>query len=736
MEEYNQGEDRPDYKVYYQIERLMFRDHPYKRDTIGLKDVIEHASLQTFRTFYEERYVPNQMIVAAVGDFNTATMSEKLEKAFGPYKRGKDNFDLGLTEKPQTEFRMGVESMKTPSAWTHLGFHVPPNSDPDAPALTVLASVLGKGTSSRLYRALKDKENLVANVDADFETRRDPGIFLVSTEMPPESEARVFGIVRDELRRIATEPVPAAELSRVKAAILYSYAFNTQTLFARAERLCLFGIMSNVSVEALWPKLIEGVTAEDLQRVAARYLSADLASYSVVRPEGKAGPTNEQIQAMLPAWRTGWPAFAASQGGMIGPVRREALPNGLTLLLKEDHATPIVAVHTMARGGQWIEPEGLAGVSNMAAELLRRGAGSMSEHDISDRAEALGMRLATAGTPDYASITWQAPAANFEKAWEIYRDVALRPSFPTSEVTKVREDLTRQVKSLGDRPFDNTNVEFAKALYKTSPYRRPLIGDEASLAKIQLADIRKAYETMFCGSNMVVAIVGDFNADRTLELARRSFGALRKGAPVKVGDVRDEPAQEKRPIVIDRDQEQITYNTGWLTCSVRDADYAPLRAAIAMVGDKVFFKYVYEKGVAYRSWFYMVDRMGQSSAQNEMGVTPVNYPMASTGVLADIAEMFQAPIPEVELKHSTDKLLSRWYLGAQQSDQVAMRLAYFETAGLGYEFADRYPEMMRKVTSSQVSAVAKKYFNPDTWTRVAVGKEPAKTGATSSAPKR
>jgi predicted Zn-dependent peptidase len=119
MEEFNQGEDRPDYKVYYQIERLMFRDHPYKRDTIGLKDVIENSKLSTFRTFYEERYVPNQMVLAAVGDFDTQAMAGKLRKAFAPYSRGKDNFELGQIEQPQAEFRMGVESMKTPSTWTY-----------------------------------------------------------------------------------------------------------------------------------------------------------------------------------------------------------------------------------------------------------------------------------------------------------------------------------------------------------------------------------------------------------------------------------------------------------------------------------------------------------------------------------------------------------------------------------------------------------------------------------------
>jgi len=97
--------------------------------------------------------------------------------------------------------------------------------------------------------------------------------------------------------------------------------------------------------------------------------------------------------------------------------------------------------------------------------------------------------------------------------------------------------------------------------------------------------------------------------------------------------------------------------------------------------------------------------------------------------------MFGGPIPATEMKKSVDKLLSRWYLGAQRSDQIAARLAYFEAAGLGYEFTERYPDMVRNVTPSQVLGVAKKYFNPNTYTRVAVGKEPGK-GATSAAPGR
>jgi zinc protease len=734
MEEFHQGEDRPDYQVYYQLEHLMFRDHPYKRDTIGLKESILGASLATFQGFYNERYVPNQMVLAVVGDFDAAAMREKLAKAFAPYRRGRESFEQGLVEKPQTEFRMGVRRMKTPSTLIHLGFHVPPYAGPDAPAYTVLASLLGRGSSSRLYRALKERENVATSVDADFETRLDPGVFVVTAELPPANEAKAFGIIRDELRRLATEKVPAAELERVKSMLLNRYDFAAQTMFDRAERLCVFELMSDVSLEPMWPSLLRAVGAEDIQRLARKTLAANQASYSVVRPEGTDGPPEQEIRAIVDAWAAGWPGGAAAAARTAtGATRRKTLANGVTLLLREDRASPIVAVSTIARGGQWIEPEGLSGVSNMAAVLLRRGAAQRSARDVSERADGLGMVLSTGGSPDYLSVSWQAPSRNLADAWSLYADVLLRPTFPSTEIEKVRQDLAQQVKSLGDRPFEYTNLRFAEALYGVSPYRRLVAGDTTSLARIQSADLRRAYERMVCGANLVVAVVGDFDADALLAIAKRTLGALRRGAPVEVGNVRDAGPASAVVRFEPKDQEQITYNTGWLGCSVRDPDYVPLRVVTGLLGDRIFFKYVYEKGVAYRSWFYSVDRMGQSSVQNEMGVASSNFPMAASGVLQDVAEVVNGPLTERQLGDSKEKLLSRHALGVQENMALAQRLGWYEAAGLGFEYADRYPELVRQVTVAQAREMARKYFAGDRYTRVAVGREAAAEKAAGKA---
>jgi len=299
-------------------------------------------------------------------------------------------------------------------------------------------------------------------------------------------------------------------------------------------------------------------------------------------------------------------------------------------------------------------------------------------------------------------------------------------------VAKVREDLMQRARSLGDRPFDYTNVQYQKALYAHSPYRNPVEGDTTSLTRIQPSDIRRAYETMFSGQNLVIAIVGDFDAASTLQSARRSLASLRPGKPVVMEAARDEAPAESRALFVDKDQEQITYNTGWPTCTLHDADYVPLRLAVNLIGDRLFFKYVYEKGVAYRSWFYMSDRLGQMSAQNEMGVTPSNFPMASSGVLEDVARVTREGVIPSDLQGIVSKTLSRYYLGAQDNASQAERLSFYELSGLGYEFADQYPSMLRKVTAEQVTAAARKYFASGRYTRVAVGK---KEGASAGSPK-
>jgi predicted Zn-dependent peptidase len=130
----------------------------------------------------------------------------------------------------------------------------------------------------------------------------------------------------------------------------------------------------------------------------------------------------------------------------------------------------------------------------------------------------------------------------------------------------------------------------------------------------------------------------------------------------------------------------------------------------------------------------MNDRVGQGSVQNEMGVSPANWNASSGGVLEDVTEFVSRPLTENEVKRSTDKLLSRYYLGAQENEDLAFRYAYYETTGQGYEWAKSYPERLKNLKAGDVQAALRKYLHPTTYTRVAIGKQPEKVAGSSLAP--
>jgi predicted Zn-dependent peptidase len=103
--------------------------------------------------------------------------------------------------------------------------------------------------------------------------------------------------------------------------------------------------------------------------------------------------------------------------------------------------------------------------------------------------------------------------------------------------------------------------------------------------------------------------------------------------------------------------------------------------------------------------------------------------MASSGVLGDVAAYQTTPPTPTEVSVAVDKAVSRHQLRSQENRQLASRLAYWEMTGMGWEFGEAMPEKLRAVTPNQVRDVMKKYFRLDAYTRVAVGREPAKVEA-------
>ncbi len=717
LEEFNMDEDQPSYAVWLLLEKNAYKNHSYGQTVLGSREVIKNADLNRFKTFYQERYVPNQMVMAIVGDFNTDEMMAKINSFFGKYPKGKESFELGKPEPDQTKFWQAFKRMKSSSAYLNIGFHIPEALHPDIPVLDVLNVILGQGESSRLYQALKKEENLVYYVGSSVDQRRDPGLFEIYSQLDPKNERKAVDIVFKQLSELWQKEVSPEELDKAKSKIENSYYFDNQTYISQAQRLCYYAANSNLLLESSYLDRIRSTTPSDIKRVALKYLKPSNATLAVVQPED--APENSFID-IAEKYDTVLPALAKEESK--AKPEKIILPNGLTLLLKEDHSSKTIALEGYIKGGLWSEKEQNAGICNFVTEMLLKGTKEYSSDLIARKIDSLGIELYAQSTQDYSRISLLATGETFNPGLELFSQALFYPVFPEKETENTRTDLVAQIQKIKDSSYDLTNQEFARDIYIKSPYKRPVSGYEESVSKLSADQLKDFHKLVFVSSNVIISAVGDFNAEEIKNLLKSEFEKIPAATAQKFSFI-DEPAQQKeKSRIIPQEKLQTTFNLGNMGTRVTSPDYLSLKLVERILSSRLFFKYVYEEGMAYRMWTYMQPRLGSAPFTFEMGVSPENFAKARTGILSEVQSLLKSPLSENQVQTAKANLISGFYLSQQTNTDQARTMAFYEMAGLGYLYGDAYPDLVKKVKASEIANAAKKYLDPNKFTLVAVGK--------------
>jgi zinc protease len=717
LEEYNMDEDRPDDAVWQLLEKNAFLVHPYGQTVIGSREVIKTANLDRFKTFYQERYVPNQMVMAVVGDFNTDEMMARIKSLFGKYPGGKESFELGKAEPEQTEFRQAFKRMKTSSSNLCIGFHIPEAAHPDIPALEVLQAILSRGESSRLYQVLKKDDNLVYFVNSYVDQRRDPGLFDIYAQLNPENERKVVEIIFKELSRLWQDDVSKEELDKAKSQIENSYYFDNQTYISQAQRLCYYAANSDLLLESSYLDRIRKTTPSDIKRVAIKYLQPANATLALVKPEDAKdsdfSDLADKYSSLLPA---------LTEVSTKTKPEKMVLPNGLTILLKEDHSSKTIALEGYIKGGVWLEEEKNAGICNFTTAMLLKGTKDYSADQLAQKIDSLGIDLNTQTSPDYSRLSLLTTAETFEDGLRLFVQPLFYPVFPEKELERMRTDIIAQIRRVRDLSYDLTNQEFAREIYQKSPYRRSILGNEETVSQLSSEDLKKFHNQTFVPANIVLSLVGDFNPEEMKNLIKSILEKI-PFAPAPKFSLIDEPSQKKeKSLIIPEEKLQVTFNLGRMGVSVTHPDFLPLKLVERILSSRLFFKYVYEEGMAYRMWTYMQSRLGSAPFTFEMGVSAENFSKAENGILNEVKALLKSSLSDKEVESAKANLLSGFYLSQQTNTDQAKTMAFYELSGLGYLYGEQYPDLVSKVKSEELMQAAKKYLDPEKFTLVAVGK--------------
>ena len=250
-----------------------FREHPYHHPTIGWRSDIENVSIERLRAFYDDFYWPNNAYITVAGDVEQSEALSLIDKHFGNVKRSKQDVPIMYTTEPAQEGERRVTVSRAGEvAVLMLAHKVPPATAIDTPALEILAGVLGKGHSSRLYRTLVDT-GLATSVSTRNMAFHDGGLFTTSVQVVPGKDIKqVEQMVLAEYERIIEGGVTSEELEREKYNAIIEQAFSKDGPLGLVNILNEAIAIGDWKIAMKYGDMIGKVRAESVQAVAKKYL--------------------------------------------------------------------------------------------------------------------------------------------------------------------------------------------------------------------------------------------------------------------------------------------------------------------------------------------------------------------------------------------------------------------------------------------------------------------------------
>ena len=281
-------------KAIEKFRALAYVKHPYNWTPIGTIEDLEKVTPADCQRFYDTYYQPNNATLIVVGDVEETAVRQLIEQHFGSIPRGPAPPRAAVEEPPQTSTREETLRIEVQIPVVVGGYHIPRASDPDVPALEVLAAALSTGESSRLHQRLVRREHLAIAAGGVTETLEQPGLFIVyAAYLPDRDAARVQAVLSEEIARVRDKPIGADELDKAKNQLAAAFVFGLQTVDGIAQALGRAQY-----VEGDWKRFVEGatrylaVTAADVQRVARKYLvDSNLTRVTLAQPAPPPPPT-------------------------------------------------------------------------------------------------------------------------------------------------------------------------------------------------------------------------------------------------------------------------------------------------------------------------------------------------------------------------------------------------------------------------------------------------------------
>ena len=724
--------DNTDGVLWETFEQTLYQVHPYRIPVLGYPDRFLRVTRDEVWQYYQERYSPDICTFVVVGDFDAKTIMPKMATTLGAWVR-KSVPPAPIDEEPEQLAARSVQIThplcQVPKLM--LGYPGVPLRHDDLYALDLLASILGDGRSSRLQREVKDK-GLVSDIAASDNTPMYKGYFVVNATVENGKVDAARDAILKVLNDVERHPPTPAELARAKQKMTTARITGQMTADGLAGTLGADWIVAgDLDFSDRYVERIQFVSADDIVRVAKKYILADKLNVAVMLPKEefkeqavaakKDAAPDVALQDELKALQANPDVEGATLLADKAVFEFKLKSNGLRVVVREDRSLPLVSFTVAALGGTRWEPSELGGAANLMGEMLDRGTLTRNKLKIAEESENMGATVGSFSTRTAFGLSATGLSHDAPKLLELAADCLLHPSFPSDELALLKQETLQNI-AQEDESITTMNTKILRPLlYGSHPYARQTMGTRESVEKINADDLKKLHDAWTHPENIAIGVAGDISALDVVKLIRAQFGDLKAGA-LKAPTVPPIPELTKGATgeVVKEGIKGAVLTLGFRGVDVKSPDRETLELIgnlLSGLGGRLSVALREKQGLAYEVSVHNDSQLDGGAMVFYIKTDNKSLDLSLEGMWKEVKHLRDEAVPAKELDSIKNFLAGNEAIELQSQPGVATRLALSELYGEGAAHVFSRKDRLEKVTPEQLQAAAKKYLDPDKWAK-------------------
>lgn len=734
------------YIMFEKIYSILYpANHPYHHPIIGYKEDLMNLTSQNLKSFYKKYYQPDRATLFIVGDVDPDEAFAEVKKHFGNISLEKPtelpvypNLSYELTTN-NTHFYEDVKAEQ-------LGFYwrIPGMSDPTEILPSATAIVLGGGEGSRLYHSLIDEHQVAMSVTVHAEKGLASGVFLILIEPVTGKIDECRKIVQEELYKAMNEGFTEKELevmvrTQGKGFLQRLQSFDSMThewivsYFATRDEYALFNRVN---------KFVD-LTSKDLQAFMKEHLDPFFMNQMQVLPvpeekqnlleiaKKKAQEFDEKILAKfvrttpIEEVRYAKEIKAPEALDFIFPKpdRSFKLANGLTVLLKQNRFLPLISVQCRFKDYFYFSGSREGIVVELMMRALTEGSKGLSKKEIVDFFEFHGV--------DYEFNTSGARlsllSADIKPVMKRLVDILTKPTLTSEVIDKIKTMAIDSYERDKDDAVEVAQRELKKLVYYGHPFSWGF--DEAIklLKNTTFEEVRELHKALLIPSNMVLAVVGDFDLDEMESLIKDTFVPWKSGETklVETPESIFVPGQQ-HDIQMSRDQLVLLFGRPSVL-TINHPDLVPMKLLNYIgfyEGGSRLFQLREKTGLFYTAFGGYGIGASKDHGIDFVGIllNPENATYAEKEIRALIGNMALNGVTQEEIDAARHLYLKSLIDTIATNGGVADVFCILESFNLGFDYYDNVLKRMQLLTKVELDDLCKKYFTMNDVVRIRVGR--------------